>query len=69
MFFYRVVTGEGELDRVEENTKSFEKKVLDGCPYLLLDVRDKDCFDQCRLITGWSIHLIKVVFYAPTILE
>lgn len=51
---YSVIKGEGELDRLKPRD-SLEKKILDGCPYLLLDVRDKDSFDQCRIISGNSL--------------
>ncbi|XP_052285777.1 centrosomal protein of 41 kDa A-like isoform X2 [Dreissena polymorpha] len=48
-----VIKGEGELDRNRaQNNGSLERKVLDGCPYLLLDIRDKDSFDQCHIITA-----------------
>lgn len=34
--------------------------VNDVCPYLLLDVRDKDEYSQCHIISGEStlIHMI-----------
>ncbi|KAM4036733.1 centrosomal protein of 41 kDa [Anomaloglossus baeobatrachus] len=55
-----VISGIGELDLDEDpkNTskkdpmccpRSLEKPYLD-CPFLLLDVRDKDCYDQCHII-------------------
>ncbi|XP_052782273.1 centrosomal protein of 41 kDa-like isoform X2 [Mya arenaria] len=50
-----VIKGQGELDRPgPRNNGSLEKRVLEGCPYLLLDVRDKDSFDQCHIITAKS---------------
>ncbi|XP_045165304.2 centrosomal protein of 41 kDa-like isoform X2 [Mercenaria mercenaria] len=47
-----VIKGEGELDRNKHSSNNLEKKVLDGCPYLLLDVRENDSFDQCHIITA-----------------
>ncbi|KAM5171399.1 centrosomal protein of 41 kDa [Mantella aurantiaca] len=55
-----VISGVGELDLDGDPKKksknvpspspgSFDKPYPD-CPYLLLDVRDRDCYDQCHVI-------------------
>ena len=53
-YFFSVIKGTGELDRQQQNnTSSLDtNKILEGCPYLLLDVRDKDAYDQCHIISG-----------------
>ncbi|KAG8440078.1 hypothetical protein GDO86_006030 [Hymenochirus boettgeri] len=53
-----VISGVGELDLGNDLDKSKESssmsKLLDkpyeDCPFLLLDVRDRDCYDQCHII-------------------
>ena len=52
--FSSVIKGQGELDRQDyhNSSQTTESRALDGCPYLLLDIRDKDAFDQCHIITG-----------------
>ncbi|XP_063782822.1 centrosomal protein of 41 kDa isoform X2 [Pseudophryne corroboree] len=53
-----VISGVGELDLDNDPKKKCEKKTssrsLDkpyaDCPFLLLDVRDRDCYDQCHII-------------------
>lgn len=53
-----VVSGFGELDINQDTTFSspvtplFEPIMNTECPYLLLDVRYKEDFDQCHIITG-----------------
>jgi len=32
--------------------------VDDSCPYLILDIRDRDEYDACHLITGQCCHQI-----------
>ncbi|CAJ0938872.1 unnamed protein product [Ranitomeya imitator] len=57
-----VISGVGELDLDNDpkttskkgpvcSPRSLEKPYQD-CPFLLLDVRDKDCYDQCHIIGG-----------------
>ena len=60
MIFFSVIKGTGELDRQQQNnTSSLDtNKILEGCPYLLLDVRDKDAFDQCHIISGRYLFLL-----------
>ncbi|XP_075713631.1 centrosomal protein of 41 kDa isoform X2 [Rhinoderma darwinii] len=59
-----VISGVGELDLDNDPMKtskkdplssprSLEKPYLD-CPFLLLDVRDRDCYDQCHVIGAYS---------------
>ncbi|XP_029652095.1 centrosomal protein of 41 kDa B [Octopus sinensis] len=52
-----VIQGVGEIDQL--TTPCLEKELVVAkedenscCPYLLLDVRDKDEFDQCHIITA-----------------
>ncbi|XP_014774952.1 centrosomal protein of 41 kDa B [Octopus bimaculoides] len=54
-----VIQGVGEIDQL--TTPCLEKELVlaqedenECCPYLILDVRDKDDFDQCHIITGQS---------------
>ena len=44
----------GEADLDGNDNKS--RPIVNGtnCPYLLLDIRDKDAFDECHIITGRS---------------
>ncbi len=52
--YFSVAHGVGELDigappappPTNNNSGNYT------CPYLLLDIRDKDEFDQCHIITG-----------------
>ncbi|XP_068132137.1 centrosomal protein of 41 kDa isoform X2 [Hyperolius riggenbachi] len=58
-----LISGVGELD-LDNNPKKKPKhepppspgcfdKPYPDCPYLLLDVRDRDCYDQCRVIGAY----------------
>ncbi|KAL4227117.1 Centrosomal protein of 41 kDa [Mactra antiquata] len=49
-----LIEGKGELSQRGQEVKSncVQKEVLDGCPYLLLDVRDKDSYDECHITTA-----------------
>ncbi|XP_041059482.1 centrosomal protein of 41 kDa isoform X4 [Carcharodon carcharias] len=60
-----VISGVGEID-VEKETQKLSHPELcpcpektDGpypdCPYLLLDVRDRDAYDQCHIIGGLKV--------------
>lgn len=60
VFIYSVISGVGELDLDGERCvkltavcgpQSWESPYPD-CPYLLLDVRDRDEYDQCHVISG-----------------
>ncbi|XP_057589638.1 centrosomal protein of 41 kDa isoform X3 [Hippopotamus amphibius kiboko] len=53
-----VISGVGELDldkglvkKVEPNTKD---KPYADCPFLLLDVRDRDSYQQCHIVGAYS---------------
>ncbi|XP_066446020.1 centrosomal protein of 41 kDa [Eleutherodactylus coqui] len=58
-----VISGIGELDLGNDPNMSkkdllssprcLDKPYLD-CPFLLLDVRDRDCYDQCHIIGGYN---------------
>ncbi|KAM3924281.1 centrosomal protein of 41 kDa [Leptodactylus fuscus] len=59
-----VISGVGELDLDNDPKETREKDPLSSsrtlqkpyldCPFLLLDVRDRDCYDQCRVIGAHS---------------
>ncbi|XP_026578111.1 centrosomal protein of 41 kDa isoform X2 [Pseudonaja textilis] len=54
-----VISGVGELDLGKDNPKETERTVPnDGpypdCPYLLLDVRERDAYEQCHLVGAHS---------------
>lgn len=59
-----VISGVGELDLGNTQTKNPKKeqsqsprsldKPYPDCPFLLLDVRDRDCYDQCHVIGAHS---------------
>ncbi|XP_043569957.1 centrosomal protein of 41 kDa isoform X1 [Chiloscyllium plagiosum] len=59
-----VISGVGEIDLEKENQKLSQPELClcsektDGpypdCPYLLLDVRDRDAYDQCHIIGAYS---------------
>ena len=54
--------GEFDLKDPEKDNKSpaineeLEAPETSSLPYLILDVRDKDAFDQCHIIGGLSIY-------------
>lgn len=55
-FTCSVISGVGELDldkglmkKAEPNTKD---KPYPDCPFLLLDVRDRDSYQQCHIVGG-----------------
>ncbi|XP_018421837.1 PREDICTED: centrosomal protein of 41 kDa isoform X2 [Nanorana parkeri] len=55
-----VISGVGELDRDNDPKKQSKKgpssssgsldKPYPDCPYLLLDARDRECYDQCHVV-------------------
>jgi hypothetical protein len=59
---YSVISGVGELDLDKNGQKTVtlttvsSPRLPDGpypdCPYLLLDVRDREQYDQCHIISG-----------------
>ncbi|XP_059510493.1 centrosomal protein of 41 kDa isoform X2 [Stegostoma tigrinum] len=59
-----VISGVGEIDLEKENQKLSQPELCpcpektDGpypdCPYLLLDVRDRDAYDHCHIIGAYS---------------
>lgn len=52
-----VISGVGEMDiekdapKKEEDSQAKERPYPD-CPFLLLDVRDRDAYEQCHIIGG-----------------
>eukprot|EP00731_Ephydatia_muelleri_P001110 Em0001g1110a len=52
-FIFSVVTGTGELDTYKEPEADVEVVHQPPvCPYLLLDLRDKDDYDKCHIISA-----------------
>ncbi|KFQ35318.1 Centrosomal protein of 41 kDa, partial [Mesitornis unicolor] len=53
-----VISGIGELDMEKDSPKKADAQVKDtpypDCPFLLLDVRDRDAYDQCHIIGAYS---------------
>ncbi|XP_007504386.1 centrosomal protein of 41 kDa isoform X1 [Monodelphis domestica] len=53
-----VISGVGELDLDKESLKKTEPNTKDkpypDCPFLLLDVRDKDSYNQCHIVGAYS---------------
>ncbi|XP_009069066.1 PREDICTED: centrosomal protein of 41 kDa [Acanthisitta chloris] len=53
-----VIKGVGELDVEKDSPKKERTQAKDmpypDCPFLLLDVRDKDAYDQCHIIGAYS---------------
>ncbi|KAG2460094.1 COPG2 protein, partial [Polypterus senegalus] len=59
-----VITGVGEMDLERPELKNFNHNIMNemdvnipypDCPYLLLDVREKDHYDQCHIIGGLKV--------------
>ncbi|NXQ90809.1 CEP41 protein, partial [Nyctibius grandis] len=54
-----VISGVGELDIDKDTPKKVDAQPEDmpypDCPYLLLDVRDRDEYDQCHIVGAYSI--------------
>ncbi|XP_077593805.1 centrosomal protein of 41 kDa isoform X3 [Stigmatopora nigra] len=60
----RVINGIGELNVNGDQTKAADadagmdvEKPYKDCPYLLLDVRDRDLYDQCHIISANSFPI------------
>ncbi|KAM7002434.1 LOW QUALITY PROTEIN: centrosomal protein of 41 kDa [Tautogolabrus adspersus] len=61
-----VISGVGELNLDSNNQKKEKESVLSSepadrpypdCPYLLLDVRDRDLYDRCHIISAHSLPI------------
>jgi len=44
--------GIGEMDVNQPAAESHTPPIDDSCPYLILDIRDRDEYDTCHLISG-----------------
>ncbi|NXG68685.1 CEP41 protein, partial [Baryphthengus martii] len=53
-----VISGVGELDIEKDAPKKADTRDKDlpypDCPFLLLDVRDRDAYDQCHIVGAYS---------------
>ena len=49
--YFRVVRGVGEID-IDKPPQAKPDLLDDGSPYLLLDIRVQDDYDQCHILTG-----------------
>ncbi|XP_059672990.1 centrosomal protein of 41 kDa isoform X3 [Gavia stellata] len=53
-----VISGVGELDIEKDAPKKVDAQAKDmpypDCPFLLLDVRDRDAYDQCHIVGAYS---------------
>ncbi|KFO88581.1 Centrosomal protein of 41 kDa, partial [Buceros rhinoceros silvestris] len=53
-----VISGVGELDIDKDMPEKVEAQAKDmpypDCPFLLLDVRDRDAYDQCHIVGAYS---------------
>ncbi|NXL53405.1 CEP41 protein, partial [Podilymbus podiceps] len=68
-----VISGVGELDIEKDTSKKAETQAKDmpypDCPFLLLDVRDRDAYDQCHIVGGEEARtpsspaLAEAIFY------
>uniref|UniRef100_A0A8C0BNW6 Centrosomal protein 41 n=1 Tax=Buteo japonicus TaxID=224669 RepID=A0A8C0BNW6_9AVES len=56
-----VISGVGELDIEKGTPKKVDAQAKDlpypDCPFLLLDVRDRDAYDQCHIVGDINDHL------------
>ena len=59
--------GVGELDLNAPAVPPRNDFVNDECPYLLLDVRDRDEFDQCHIISGCEISFNTLEYILLTV--
>ncbi|XP_074684224.1 centrosomal protein of 41 kDa isoform X2 [Strix aluco] len=59
-----VISGVGELDIEKDTPKKVDTQTKDmpypDCPFLLLDVRDRDAYDQCHIIGGLKVLAQKI---------
>ncbi|XP_058683490.1 centrosomal protein of 41 kDa-like isoform X1 [Poecile atricapillus] len=53
-----VISGVGELDLEKDSPKEEESQAREtpypDCPFLLLDVRDRDAYEQCHIVGAYS---------------
>ncbi|NXC42774.1 CEP41 protein, partial [Penelope pileata] len=53
-----LISGVGELDLEKDTPKKVDTEAKDtpypDCPFLLLDVRDRDAYDQCHIVGAYS---------------
>ncbi|NXQ62747.1 CEP41 protein, partial [Anthoscopus minutus] len=53
-----VISGVGELDMEKDSPKKEESQAQErpypDCPFLLLDVRDRDAYEQCHIVGAYS---------------
>ncbi|NXF72962.1 CEP41 protein, partial [Sclerurus mexicanus] len=53
-----VISGVGEMDIEKDSPKKEDSQAKDlpypDCPFLLLDVRDRDAYDQCHIVGAYS---------------
>ncbi|NXI52960.1 CEP41 protein, partial [Chloroceryle aenea] len=53
-----VISGVGELDIEKDTPKKVDAQAKElpypDCPFLLLDVRDRDAYDQCHIVGAYS---------------
>ncbi|NWT07353.1 CEP41 protein, partial [Mionectes macconnelli] len=53
-----VISGVGEMDIEKDSPKKEESQAKDlpypDCPFLLLDVRDRDAYEQCHIVGAYS---------------
>ncbi|XP_075609424.1 centrosomal protein of 41 kDa isoform X2 [Balearica regulorum gibbericeps] len=59
-----VISGVGELDIEKDTPKKADAQAKDmpypDCPFLLLDVRDRDAYDQCHIVGGLKVLAQKI---------
>ncbi|XP_046762969.1 centrosomal protein of 41 kDa isoform X2 [Gallus gallus] len=59
-----LISGVGELDIEKDTHKKADTQAKDtpypDCPFLLLDVRDRDAYDQCHIVGGLKVLAQKV---------
>lgn len=66
--YSRVVKGVGEIDSARP-PQAPSKVEQFSCPYLLLDIRDTESFEDCHIITGqWTfLSTVYRVIFAPVL--
>jgi len=58
-YMFSVMRGIGEMDVNQPPPTPSVQPIDDSCPYLILDVRDRDEYDACHLVTGmYHGHII-----------
>ena len=56
---FSVIHGMGEMDFKQRNSPTHGYKARGPCPYLLLDVRDREDYEQSHIITGMYICSVR----------